>query len=214
MIMFKFFGADKKKEETPTITGQQIVGDRNRKYYHGSYAIIENPDLERSREDIDFGKGFYLTEDFAMAAKWACRKTKSIVNEYTLDLTDLKVYAFSLDKEWLDFVVANRNLEETDPKFNRYDILIGAIADDKMYSLIELYEDGLISPDVAIKVLNCMDYGNQIVLKTEKARDAIILTSYKELVKQERDVYRERYKSDKIESDRRTRELLKRYNTR
>ena len=83
-----------------------------------------------------------------------------------------------------------------------------------MYSLIELYEDGLISPDVAIKVLNCMDYGNQIVLKTEKARDAIILTSYKELVKQERDVYRERYKSDKIESDRRTRELLKRYNTR
>lgn len=30
--------------------------------YHGSYCIIENPDISRSRDNLDFGKGFYLTE--------------------------------------------------------------------------------------------------------------------------------------------------------
>ena len=29
--------------------------------YHTSYMVVEQPDLEHSREYLDFGKGFYLT---------------------------------------------------------------------------------------------------------------------------------------------------------
>lgn len=181
-------------------------------YFHGSNTIIKTPNLEKSRDDIDFGKGFYLTESFAMSAKWACRKSKSIVNEYDLDLSNLKVYEFSLDKEWLDFVVANRNMDAVDPKFNNYDVLIGAIADDKLYNLIELYEDGLVSPDVATKILNCMNYGRQIVLKSEKAVNALSLTNYKELRKQEKEIYRKQYKEDRLVAARKTQELLREYN--
>ena len=29
--------------------------------YHGSYCIVDKPDIRYSREALDFGKGFYLT---------------------------------------------------------------------------------------------------------------------------------------------------------
>ena len=29
--------------------------------YHTSYMVVEQPDLEHSRDYLDFGKGFYLT---------------------------------------------------------------------------------------------------------------------------------------------------------
>ena len=31
------------------------------KLYHSSTVKVENPDLEHSRDYLDFGKGFYLT---------------------------------------------------------------------------------------------------------------------------------------------------------
>ena len=29
--------------------------------YHGSYCIVDKPDIKFSREALDFGKGFYVT---------------------------------------------------------------------------------------------------------------------------------------------------------
>jgi hypothetical protein len=29
--------------------------------YHGSYVVIEKPELKFSREKLDFGRGFYTT---------------------------------------------------------------------------------------------------------------------------------------------------------
>lgn len=30
--------------------------------YHGSYCIVEEPNISYSRDSLDFGKGFYLTD--------------------------------------------------------------------------------------------------------------------------------------------------------
>ena len=38
--------------------------------YHGSYAKIENVNLEKCLDGKDFGTGFYLTSDYAQAAKF------------------------------------------------------------------------------------------------------------------------------------------------
>lgn len=32
------------------------------KVYQASYCVIEHPDISFSREKLDFGKGFYVTE--------------------------------------------------------------------------------------------------------------------------------------------------------
>lgn len=77
--------------------------------YHGTGATFENPDLDNSREDVDFGVGFYTTQNKEMVKKWASYKRKSIINTYSFNrIGDLKIYTFKLDEEWLDFVTNNR----------------------------------------------------------------------------------------------------------
>lgn len=179
---------------------------------HGSNNEVRTPDLSRSREDVDFGAGFYLTKEFDMAAKWACRKKNSVCNTYSLDLTGLKVHVFKLDKEWLDYVVANRNLENID--FPAYDVLVGPIADDKLYNTLEMYEDGYISAEQAVEIMNCMKYGNQYVLKTQKAVNQLQFVESKELYGADKNHYRRIFKQDKETAAERTSELLREFNGR
>lgn len=39
--------------------------------YHGSYVEIKEPSLSFSRDNLDFGKGFYVTPICEQAKKWA-----------------------------------------------------------------------------------------------------------------------------------------------
>lgn len=136
--------------------------------YHGSDIILSHPEHDKGRMDVDFGLGFYTTTDKDMAMKWASRKKNSVVNVYELETEGLCIKHFCPNQEWLDFVVDNRNME--DPQdFIDYDLLIGATADDKLFSTIEQYEAGFLSAEVAIKVLNCMKYSEQYVFKNEKS---------------------------------------------
>lgn len=136
--------------------------------YHGSNIEIPKPSLNFGRTDTDFGAGFYVTESYEMAEKWACRKGVSVINEYQFDTSDLNGYDFGLDEKWLDFVVSNRSQSTPKIDTSNYDFLRGATADDKLFSTIEQYENGFISQETAIKVLNCMDIGTQICIKSEK----------------------------------------------
>lgn len=180
--------------------------------FHGSNTVIQKPDLSRSREDIDFGAGFYLTPDYNMAAKWACKKNNSICNRYNLSMKGLSVYTFELDREWLDFVIANRNEEvEKDNKFSKYDVIIGAIADDRLYNTIEMYENGFIPASKAIEIMNCMVYGTQIVLKTDKAIDNLELLDYENITGEKKQQYKELYKSERKEAIVRTEQLIREY---
>ncbi len=43
--------------------------------YHGSYLKIQTPNLLYSRENVDFGRGFYTTPLYDQAVKW-CEKFK------------------------------------------------------------------------------------------------------------------------------------------
>ena len=40
--------------------------------YHGSYCVVENPDLEKCAAFKDFGRGFYLTSVFSVGIS-CCR---------------------------------------------------------------------------------------------------------------------------------------------
>ena len=88
--------------------------------YHGSYLEVSKPDLSYSRNNLDFGRGFYTTTIYDQAKKW-CDKfkrnnKKGIVSYYTLDTdayNSLKIKVFnSYDEEWIDFILACRNGED------------------------------------------------------------------------------------------------------
>lgn len=57
--------------------------------YHGSYTVVEHPDISFSRDNIDFGKGFYTTPIKDQATKWAEKFKKqhrsSIISIFEID---------------------------------------------------------------------------------------------------------------------------------
>lgn len=59
--------------------------------YHGSYLVIDKPDLLHTRSNVDFGPGFYTTPIRDQAVKWCGkfirRKKEGILSKYTFDET-------------------------------------------------------------------------------------------------------------------------------
>ena len=57
--------------------------------YHGSFLEIAKPDLQYSRPNVDFGRGFYVTPLYEQAAKWRSkfkrRGKDGIISCYTYD---------------------------------------------------------------------------------------------------------------------------------
>ena len=125
--------------------------------YHGSNIEVRMPDLLHSRRNVDFGAGFYTTPIYEQAVKW-CGKFKrqsgiGILSCYTFNEAALemcKVLRFEdYSEEWLDFVMTCRRGQDS----SDYDIVIGGVANDKVFNTVELYFDGLIDKNEAIKRL-------------------------------------------------------------
>lgn len=146
--------------------------------YHGSYMEIEKPDLMHSRDNVDVGRGFYVTPLYEQAVKW-CGKFKrrgmnGVVSKYCLNeeaLNALKILRFaSYSEEWLDFILTCRRGEDT----TDYDIVIGGVANDKVFNTVELYFDGLINKGEALRRLRYEEANLQLCLRSEKALVALI----------------------------------------
>ena len=128
------------------------------KLYHGSYLTIEMPDISFSRDNVDFGKGFYTTPIKEQAISWSNRFRRqygqSVISVYRIEedllRRDSRVLEFdTYSDEWLDFIVSCRRGKNTD----NYDVVIGGVANDKVFNTIELFFDGLIDKTEAIKRL-------------------------------------------------------------
>lgn len=184
------------------------------KVYHGSYCEVVRPSLDNGRPDADFGIGFYVTSDLTMAEKWASRKKKAFINEYILDTDQLNTYTFSLNEEWLDFVIQNRTGENTALFSEAYDLLIGATADDKLFATIEQYEDGFIDTETAVEVLNCMKVGQQICIRTNSGLEHLCFHRSIELSLERVQELREINKADRHVANQLTSEIIRRRNRR
>lgn len=138
--------------------------------YHGSYCIVDNPHISFSRSALDFGNGFYITEIKEQATSWTNkfkRRGKSgYLNIYNLEIDKVreiyKVKEFlSYDIEWLEFILECRSGSNI---YLEYDMIIGGIADDRVYNTIELYQDNLIGKDEALKRLQYYKPNQQICI--------------------------------------------------
>lgn len=110
--------------------------------YHGGYMPIERPEIRIGRNTKDFGPGFYCTVIKEQATRWARRYDTKIVSVYGVRLdTRLNIKEFAtMTEEWLDFIVACRSGVP-----HPYDIVIGAMADDQIYSYVSDFIDGSIT---------------------------------------------------------------------
>lgn len=141
--------------------------------YHGSYMEISHPDIKHSRSNVDFGSGFYTTPLYEQAVKW-CGKFKrrgkvGIISRFDFHESayeTLKVLRFdSYSEEWLDFILNCRTgRDATD-----HDIVMGGVANDKVFNTVELFFDGLIDRTEAINRLRYEKPNLQICFRTEEA---------------------------------------------
>ena len=144
--------------------------------YHGSYIAIDKPDLRFSRLRTDFGKGFYLTPLRTQAENWSQRflleRGVAVVSLYDfqpIQVGDLS-YGFKIREfdsyslEWLNFITACRLGQPVD---SEYDLVIGGVANDKVFDTLQLYFDNLIGADVALGHLRYNKPNIQYCFKTQ-----------------------------------------------
>ena len=155
--------------------------------YHGSNIEIDNINLAMCRPYKDFGQGFYLTDIEEQAQKMAARVARiygktPIINIYEIDdnfrdLYNLKIKDFGIQttEEWARFVMNNRSRAFTDTKDplcnkdNKYDIVIGPVADDNMALLFRQYENEVIDFDTLLKGMIYKKTSSQYSFHTEKS---------------------------------------------
>jgi len=147
------------------------------KLYHGSNQIVEKPQLLTSVRGLDFGKGFYTTSNYDQAARFtenvvkrkkSGNRTVSIyeINEIMLFEICSVLKFENPSEEWLDFVSLNRTNTYSG---KIYDVVIGPVANDTVYNVIDLYIDGTFSKDEAIKRLKARELFNQWTFCSEES---------------------------------------------
>jgi hypothetical protein len=126
--------------------------------YHGSHLVIKKPDISFSRNNVDFGRGFYTTPIKEQAISWSNRFQRKhgqgIVSCYEFDdsVVSNKALVLKFDtysNDWLDFIVACRRGES----IGAYDVIIGGVANDKVFDTIQLFLDGLVDKAESIRRL-------------------------------------------------------------
>jgi hypothetical protein len=147
-----------------------------RKVYHGAAQEIQYPLVHVGRENLDFGKGFYVTDIRSQAKTWASIKARYLmngqgyINEYLFDfdgaLNNYRYKKFEhYDSEWLHFIIDSRDGLKV---WKGYDIIEGGVANDRVIDTVESFKAGQISEEFALKELSKHQPNNQIcILKQE-----------------------------------------------
>ena len=119
--------------------------------FHGSDKIIERPYYGGSRDNNDYGNGFYCSESSDLAREWSVDENRDgFLNCYELDTDSLRVLRLCGGKysilHWLAILLENRKfqitsklareakrylLEQFSVPYKDSDILIGYRADDR-----------------------------------------------------------------------------------
>lgn len=143
------------------------------KLYHTSDQIISHPNIEFSRDFLDFGKGFYLTHYIEQAERYGqrfkLRNKEAWMNIYELTITkDFKIKKFdSYDKEWLKFISECRSGSD----FSTFELIIGGIANDKVIRTLDRYFNGEISPEQALGLLKFEKPNIQYCIRSQEIID-------------------------------------------
>jgi hypothetical protein len=180
--------------------------------YHGSDHIIKQPVYGEGKPYNDYGRGFYCTEHVELAKEWACSADNDgYANHYQLECDGLSVLNLNAPEynilNWLAILLENRkfNVAEGLPQrakaylqenfkvdYKKYDVIIGYRANDSYFSYAGDFVNGTLSLSDLSEAMRLGKLGEQVVLKSKKAFDAL---SFVEAVKASRHEYFAKYKT-------------------
>lgn len=147
--------------------------------YHGSKKGIVGDIAPISRNECDFGAGFYMGTTTLQPLTLVCNENKPKFYTVELDMTDLKVLKVDIGIDWA-MLIAYYRKEMEDAKGTAvyekyakmaegYDIIVGYIANDRMYTELSRFFNKTLTDVALINCLSALDLGKQYVAISEKA---------------------------------------------
>lgn len=153
--------------------------DSNLILYHGSKNGIVGDIVPISRNECDFGQGFYMGTSALQPLTLVCAEDKPKFYTLELDLSGLKVLNVEIGLDWalliayyrkeMESAVGTEIYEKYSNFAKGYDIIIGHIANDRMYTELSRFFNKTLTDTALIHCLSALDLGKQYVAITEKA---------------------------------------------
>lgn len=165
--------------------------------YHGSRGGLHGEIKPDSRPRCDFGSGFYMGTNPEQVKGLIVEHANPVIYSMKLHLSDIrKERILRLDKmDWVYTVIACRNrvkgfaqtalAKRCMEQLADCDVCIGPIADDRMIEAMRRFENYVLTDKGLEACLQSVDYGEQIVAKTETACKAIEILSENPLIGKE-----------------------------
>lgn len=182
-------------EGNSIITSDEVVT-----LYHGSKSGIVGDIAPSSREHCDFGKGFYMGTEKAQPLTLICNYPDAKLYTVNVDLSGLKILDIEVGIDWALLVAYNRGKMDSvkgTAIYNRIaemadgcDMLIGFIANDRMFVVLDRFFKGEITDEALIHSLSALKLGKQYVALTEKACKQITIVEKKALTETDRETLR------------------------
>lgn len=175
------FCKERSIDVTKLIVDTKAYADTDNKLilYHGSKKGITGDVAPISREECDFGRGFYMGTSTLQPLTLICNEDKPKFYAVELDLTGLKVLTVDVGMDWAMLIAYHRKEMESAKETavyekyahmtDGYDVIIGYIANDRMYTELFRFFNKTLTDVALIHCLSALDLGKQYVAISKKA---------------------------------------------
>lgn len=165
---------------------EDLIKEKNSKkvLFHGSKKGLEIISSKGSRNNCDFGQGFYLGETYEQALSFVCENEYSSVYSFTCSFDNLKILELDCSLEWMLIICHYRGtlgkydnsliIKKLIEKVETSDVIIAPIADNRMFYIMTLFVEGEINVDVTLHSLSASKLGKQYIFKTERGIEQIL----------------------------------------
>lgn len=177
------------------VESKSVAADDKLILYHGSKKGIIGDIAPISRSECDFGAGFYMGTTALQPLTLICNEDKPKFYTIELDMTDLKVLQVDIGIDWAMLIAYYRKemeaakgtaiYEKYAKMAEGYDIIVGYIANDRMYTELSRFFNKTLTDVALINCLSALDLGKQYVAISEKACKQIKIISEESLSKLE-----------------------------
>lgn len=181
--------------------------------FHGAKSsIVGDININKSRKNNDFGKGFYCGESYEQSASFVENFENSSVYYFSFDTSNLNCIKYDVNREWMLTIAYFREtlnkykessiIKNLISKLDNIDYVIAPIADNKMFRIIDSFINGEITDEQCKHCLAATNLGYQYVLLNDKAISNLKMLECCYLSNEERNNYKRiKIEDNKISED-------------
>lgn len=179
---------------------EDIASESEILLFHGAKTLIDGKlRLDFSRNNNDFGQGFYCGENLEQSAMFVSNFPNSSLYMLKFDKTDLKSRVFGVTRDWMLMIAYYRHrlgdfansgiIKELLAQNTGIDYIVAPIADNRMFEIIDSFIDGEITDVQCKHCLSATNLGNQYVFVSPKALEQVEILERCFLTQNEKESY-------------------------